>query len=94
MDVSMKSLKSENNVPSVFALITGPESSTNEIRVRRDVVDSDDVLISDDGCMFHAEKLYLGSAKKSDPKAPSFKLDLDESSCLFNNVSNSTNAVV
>jgi len=94
MDVSMKSLKSETNVPVVFALITGPESSTNEIRVRREVVDSDNVLISDDGCMFHAEKLYLGSVKKNDPNSQTFTLDLDESSCSPNNVSNSTNAVV
>ena len=90
----MKTVNSQTDIPVVIALISGPETSPSSVsRVRREVLNVDDVLTTDEGCLFTASALHFGSVKKNDPDATNFTLNIDESSCMVNSSSSNDTVV-
>lgn len=86
MESTMKTVGDQMNKVIVMALIEGPvDNSIVESRVRREIEDSDNVLISDDGCMFYADRLFLRSMNEKPSEASNYTLDLEQSSCVTNN---------
>ncbi|CAF0997670.1 unnamed protein product, partial [Didymodactylos carnosus] len=77
---------------STIIVLTSEQNSADVVieRQKRALVDTN-VVVSDDGCMFYADQLYLSDKNNPNGPAMNYSLDAQESNCIISNDPGSNN---